>query len=153
MLGCGERFRSAGRRERIGSRRARVRAAGGGDVAGDTGRAASSIGKIAGVRVALEPGAREWERRGAAWRGGALDAVENAGAGAVAGALAMTVQREEGARAPRTRFMITDILEAAPRDLSAHRDSDSDRSATDSPGRCAVLKIQINEKHKKMSLV
>ncbi|CAK1599555.1 unnamed protein product [Parnassius mnemosyne] len=47
----------------------------------------------------------------------------------------MTVQRDErDARAPRTRFMITDILDAAPRDLSAHRDSDSDRSATDSPG-------------------
>ncbi|XP_037964436.2 homeobox protein B-H1 [Plutella xylostella] len=47
----------------------------------------------------------------------------------------MTVQREEReARAPRTRFMITDILDAAPRDLSAHRDSDSDRSGTDSPG-------------------
>ncbi|XP_063837145.1 homeobox protein B-H1-like [Ostrinia nubilalis] len=30
--------------------------------------------------------------------------------------------------------MITDILHDAPRDLSAHRDSDSDRSATDSPG-------------------
>ncbi|XP_004928587.1 homeobox protein B-H1-like [Bombyx mandarina] len=44
----------------------------------------------------------------------------------------MTVQRDE--RAPRTRFMITDILDAPPRDLSAHRDSDSDRSATDSPG-------------------
>ncbi|XP_050665443.1 homeobox protein B-H1-like [Leptidea sinapis] len=47
----------------------------------------------------------------------------------------MTVQRDErDARAPRTRFMITDILDATPRDLSAHRDSDSDRSATDSPG-------------------
>ncbi|RVE43264.1 hypothetical protein evm_012094, partial [Chilo suppressalis] len=47
----------------------------------------------------------------------------------------MTVQRDERERAPRTRFMITDILhDAAPRDLSAHRDSDSDRSATDSPG-------------------
>ncbi|XP_028156709.1 homeobox protein B-H1-like [Ostrinia furnacalis] len=47
----------------------------------------------------------------------------------------MTVQRDErDARAPRTRFMITDILHDAPRDLSAHRDSDSDRSATDSPG-------------------
>lgn len=48
----------------------------------------------------------------------------------------MTVQRDErDARAPRTRFMITDILHDAPRDLSAHRDSDSDRSATDSPGK------------------
>lgn len=73
---------------------------------------------------------------GRGWR--ALDAVGAAsggGAGPAGGALAMTVQRDErDARAPRTRFMITDILDAPPRDLSAHRDSDSDRSATDSPG-------------------
>lgn len=70
------------------------------------------------------------------WHTPALDAAGCAGAAAGGGgALAMTVQRDErDARAPRTRFMITDILDAAPRDLSAHRDSDSDRSATDSPG-------------------
>ncbi|CAH4015428.1 unnamed protein product [Pieris brassicae] len=65
----------------------------------------------------------------------ALDAVRAGGASPAGGAVAMTVQRDErDSRAPRTRFMITDILDAAPRDLSAHRDSDSDRSATDSPG-------------------
>lgn len=72
---------------------------------------------------------------GGRWRARALDAAGAAAAGAGPGAVAMTVQRDErDARAPRTRFMITDILDAAPRDLSAHRDSDSDRSATDSPG-------------------
>lgn len=64
----------------------------------------------------------------------ALGAASGGGAGPAGGALAMTVQRDERERAPRTRFMITDILDAPPRDLSAHRDSDSDRSATDSPG-------------------
>lgn len=79
-------------------------------------------------------GASEVVSAGRAWRGPALAAGSAQGAGAAA-ALAMTVQRDErDARAPRTRFMITDILDAAPRDLSAHRDSDSDRSATDSPG-------------------
>lgn len=75
------------------------------------------------------------------WR--ALDAGGGAaGGGPAGGALAMTVQRDERERAPRTRFMITDILhDAAPRDLSAHRDSDSDRSATDSPGKrqCGLI--------------
>lgn len=86
-----------------------------------------------------ELGASEVLRVG--WRAPALDAVGAAGSGGggatgpAGGALAMTVQRDErDARAPRTRFMITDILDAPPRDLSAHRDSDSDRSATDSPG-------------------
>lgn len=76
---------------------------------------------------------------------GVLDAVRGAAGEAspagAGGAVAMTVQRDEReARAPRTRFMITDILDAAPRDLSAHRDSDSDRSATDSPGQLHSLK-------------
>lgn len=78
---------------------------------------------------------------GRGWRAPALDAVGAAGSGGGGGAgpagsaLAMTVQRDErDARAPRTRFMITDILDAPTRDLSVHRDSDSDRSATDSPG-------------------
>lgn len=92
-------------------------------------------------------GRSEWWSRGElgasevvrGWRAPALDAVDGAGGGAgpagAGAALAMTVQRDErDARAPRTRFMITDILDAPPRDLSAHRDSDSDRSATDSPG-------------------
>lgn len=76
---------------------------------------------------------------GGRWCARALDAAGAAAAGAGPGAVAMTVQRDErDARAPRTRFMITDILDAAPRDLSAHRDSDSDRSATDSPGQFTV---------------
>lgn len=81
-------------------------------------------------------GASEVVSAGRGWRAPALDALGAGGAAAgAAAALAMTVQRDErDARAPRTRFMITDILDAAPRDLSAHRDSDSDRSVTDSPG-------------------
>lgn len=86
-----------------------------------------------------ELGASEVLSVGRGWCAPALDAVGAAasggGAGPAGGAVAMTVQRDErDARAPRTRFMITDILDAPPRDLSAHRDSDSDRSATDSPG-------------------
>lgn len=80
-------------------------------------------------------GASEVLHLGRGWRAPALDAVGGGGgAGPAGGAVAMTVQREDRDRAPRTRFMITDILDAPPRDLSAHRDSDSDRSATDSPG-------------------
>lgn len=76
---------------------------------------------------------------GGRWSARALDAAGAAAAGAGPGAVAMTVQRDErDARAPRTRFMITDILDAAPRDLSHHRDSDSDRSATDSPGQSTM---------------
>lgn len=98
---------------------------------------------VRGLVEASELGASEVLSVGRGWRAPALDAVGAAGsgggggggAGPAGGALAMTVQRDErDARAPRTRFMITDILDAPPRDLSAHRDSDSDRSATDSPG-------------------
>lgn len=92
------------------------------------------MGCVLGDRAAIQSFALGWGEVLSAgrWRG-ALDAVGASGAGP-AGAVAMTVQRDE-ARAPRTRFMITDILDAPPRDLSAHRDSDSDRSATDSPGK------------------
>lgn len=103
--------------------------------------AASVACDVGAVTVpAVELGASEVLSVGRGWLAPALDAVGAAGsgggaAGPAGGALAMTVQRDQrDARAPRTRFMITDILDAPPRDLSAHRDSDSDRSATDSPG-------------------
>lgn len=86
------------------------------------------IGELGAIELCVGRAGRGWP---------ALDAVGAAsggGAGPAGGALAMTVQRDERERAPRTRFMITDILDAPSRDLSAHRDSDSDRSATDSPG-------------------
>ncbi|GBP56562.1 hypothetical protein EVAR_53636_1 [Eumeta japonica] len=139
---------------RAGSRSRGVRGAGGAPAAG-AGPPVTPLRALGaeGARTTDALGASECVSRalGLAWRGAgggagagsALDAVEGAAGGAgasgalAAAGVAMTVQREEG-RAPRTRFMITDILDGAPRDLSAHRDSDSDRSATDSPGRVVV---------------